>query len=633
MCGIVGFLSFNKEKNQDLLIDLESAIKTLNHRGPDCQLIEQPDDNIGVAHARLSIIDTSEAANQPMSAYDNRYTIVFNGEIYNYQSLKSQLEKDKQEVFKTLSDTEVILRMFHHYGEDCVNSFNGFFAFAIYDKEKKETFIARDRMGIKPLLYTQTEEHFLFASEMKALLAFKIAKEIDFVSLQQYFQFNYIPTPSTIFKGVFKLKPGHSLTIKENGELSEDCYYKIPYSKDYSKITYKDAQKELVKQLDESVQRRLVSDVPLGSFLSGGIDSSVIATLASRHVDKLNTFSVGFSDNPYFDETAYANLVAKKIKSNHTVFSLSNNDLYEDLHNILDYIDEPFADSSAIPVYILSKRTREHVTVALSGDGADEIFGGYNKHQAEYLVQQNSLVNSLISMGSPIWDKLPKSRHSKMGNVIRQLDRFAQGRKLDTPERYWRWCSFTPENYAQKLLKTDISKLESEYKDRKSSILQNFTANGDINETLYTDMQLVLVNDMLTKVDLMSMANSLEVRVPFLDHELVNFAFQLPAEYKVSKDGRKRILKDAFREVLPTELYSRNKMGFEVPLLQWFKSDLKSLILDDLLLDEFIEEQNIFNIDTIRGLKKQLFSSNPGEIHAQIWALIVFQTWYKKYMI
>ena len=633
MCGIVGFLSFNKEKNQDLLIDLESAIKTLNHRGPDCQLIEQPDDNIGVAHARLSIIDTSEAANQPMSAYDNRYTIVFNGEIYNYQSLKSQLEKDKQEVFKTLSDTEVILRMFHHYGEDCVNSFNGFFAFAIYDKEKKETFIARDRMGIKPLLYTQTEEHFLFASEMKALLAFKIAKEIDFVSLQQYFQFNYIPTPSTIFKGVFKLKPGHSLTIKENGELSEDCYYKIPYSKDYSKITYKDAQKELVKQLDESVQRRLVSDVPLGSFLSGGIDSSVIATLASRHVDKSNTFSVGFSDNPYFDETAYANLVAKKIKSNHTVFSLSNNDLYEDLHNILDYIDEPFADSSAIPVYILSKRTREHVTVALSGDGADEIFGGYNKHQAEYLVQQNSLVNSLISMGSPIWDKLPKSRHSKMGNVIRQLDRFAQGRKLDTPERYWRWCTFTPENYAQKLLKTDISKLESEYKDRKSSILQNFTANGDINETLYTDMQLVLVNDMLTKVDLMSMANSLEVRVPFLDHELVNFAFQLPAEYKVSKDGRKRILKDAFREVLPTELYSRNKMGFEVPLLQWFKSDLKSLILDDLLLDEFIEEQNIFNIDTIRGLKKQLFSSNPGEIHAQIWALIVFQTWYKKYMI
>ncbi|MFT5071560.1 MAG: asparagine synthase (glutamine-hydrolyzing), partial [Chitinophagales bacterium] len=322
MCGIVGFLSFNKEKNQDLLIDLECAIKTLNLRGPDCQLIEQPDDNVGVAHARLSIIDTSEAANQPMSAYDNRYTIVFNGEIYNYQSLKSQLEKDKQEVFKTLSDTEVILRMFHHYGEDCVNSFNGFFAFAIYDKEKKETFIARDRMGIKPLLYTQTEEHFLFASEMKALLAFKIAKEIDFVSLQQYFQFNYIPTPSTIFKGVYKLKPGHSLTIKENGELSEDCYYKIPYSKDYSKITYKDAQKELVKQLDESVQRRLVSDVPLGSFLSGGIDSSVIATLASRHVDKLNTFSVGFSDNPYFDETAYANLVAKKIKSNHTVFSL-----------------------------------------------------------------------------------------------------------------------------------------------------------------------------------------------------------------------------------------------------------------------------------------------------------------------
>ncbi|MBL6876443.1 MAG: asparagine synthase (glutamine-hydrolyzing) [Chitinophagales bacterium] len=633
MCGIAGFINLKGVQNLELSGALEDAAQALNQRGPDCQSTYHPKPALGFAHARLSVIDTSESANQPMSACDNRYTIVFNGEIYNYQELKERLEKEKQEVFHTVSDTEVILRMFHHYGKSCVHSFNGFFAFAIYDKEKDETFIARDRLGIKPLLYTQTKDAFLFASEMKALLKFGIQKDLDFVSLQQYFQFNYIPNPATVFKGVFKLKPGHYVTIDALGSVKEDRYYSIPFTKKYANLSYEKAQSELVHHLDKAVQRRLVSDVPLGSFLSGGIDSSVIATLAARHQANLNTFSIGFADNPYFDETQYANLVAKKIKSNHTVFSLSNADLYENLHDILDYIDEPFADSSALPVYILSKKTRQHVTVALSGDGADELFGGYNKHQAEYLVQQDNLLNTLVSVGGPLWDKLPKSRHSKLGNLFRQLDRFAQGKKLDTPERYWRWCSFSPESYAKKLLKTDLGKSQGEFLSRKVDILKHFNLANDINETLYTDMHLVLVNDMLTKVDLMSMANSLEVRVPFLDHELVNFAFQLPGEFKVSKKGRKRIVKDAFRRMLPPELYSRNKMGFEVPLLQWFRSDLKALIVDDLLADDFIEEQNIFNIDTIRDLKKQLFSSNPGDIHAQIWALIVFQTWYKKYMV
>lgn len=633
MCGIAGFIGLEKDVGESLFNNLNQAISRLNLRGPDCQLAKRIDDHVGFAHARLSIIDTTDAANQPMSVYEDRYSIVFNGEIYNYQELKDKLISEKGESFNTSSDTEVILRMFHHYGKACVDTFNGFFAFAIYDRKSKETFIARDRIGIKPLYYTKKENTFLFASEMKALMSFNIDKEIDFVSLQQYFQFNYIPCPNTIFKGVNKLMPGHSLSIDESGTCTESTYYKIPYTREFSNLSYEQAQKELVKILDRSVQRRLVSDVPLGSFLSGGIDSSVIATLAANHEPGLNTFSIGFKDNPYFDETEYANLVAKKIKSNHTVFSLSNTDLYENLNHILDYIDEPFADSSAIPVYILSKKTRKYVTVALSGDGADELFGGYNKHKAEYMVQQKSLINSLVSAGSPIWEILPKSRHSKLGNTIRQLDRFAQGRKLEDKERYWRWCSFTPESYALSLLKYDVSKDEQIYTERKHKILKHFNKGNDINETLYTDMNLVLVNDMLTKVDLMSMANSLEVRVPFLDHELVNFAFQLPAEYKVSAKGRKRILKDAFRNVLPPELYSRNKMGFEVPLLQWFRSDLKALILDDLLADSFIDEQNIFNLDTIRKLKKQLFSSNPGEIHAQIWALIVFQTWYKKYMM
>ena len=427
MCGIAGFINLKGGQNIEFSGALEDAAQALNLRGPDRQSTYHPKPGLGFAHARLSIIDTSESANQPMSAYDNRYTIVFNGEIYNYQELKQRLEKEKHEVFQTVSDTEVILRMFHHYGKACAHAFNGFFAFAIYDKEKNETFIARDRLGIKPLLYTQTKDAFFFASEMKALLKFGIQKDLDFVSLQQYFQFNYIPNPATVFKGVFKLKPGHYVTIDALGSVKEDRYYSIPFTKKYANLSYEKAQSELVHHLDKSVQRRLVSDVPLGSFLSGGIDSSVIATLAARHQDNLNTFSIGFADNPYFDETKYANLVAKKIKSNHTVFSLSNADLYENLHDILDYIDEPFADSSALPVYILSKKTRQHVTVALSGDGADELFGGYNKHQAEYLVQQDNLLNTLVSIGGPLWDKLPKSRHSKLGNLFRQLEMKSRG--------------------------------------------------------------------------------------------------------------------------------------------------------------------------------------------------------------
>jgi asparagine synthase (glutamine-hydrolysing) len=633
MCGIAGFINFDLQQLSGDFEALDVAIASLNLRGPDFQNSKSVSNQIGLAHARLSIIDTSNGANQPMHAYNERYTIIFNGEIYNYRELKDQLEKEKGEVFRTSSDTEVILRMYHHHGNECLAFFNGFFAFAIHDKQSNEVFIARDRMGIKPLIFAKTATSVYFASEMKAMMAFNIKRDIDFVSLQQYFQFNYIPSPSTIFKNVHKLKPGHFLVINNKGEIQEEEYYKIPKTTAYLNLNYEEAQVSLRKILEESVQKRLVSDVPLGSFLSGGIDSSIIATIASKHKENLNTFSIGFKDNPYFDETAYADLVAKKIKSNHTVFSLSNNDLYESLNDLLDYIDEPFADSSAIPVYILSKRTRQELTVALSGDGADEIFGGYNKHKAEYQVQQHSMMNKLVGLGLPLWKIMPKSRHGKISNTFRQLERFAEGQKLSTAERYWRWCSFAPESYPYGLLKEDLQTTQIQYEKRKEEILKHFSASGDINETLYTDMNLVLVNDMLTKVDLMSMANSLEVRVPFLDHELVNFAFQLPAEFKVNKSGRKTILKDAFRNDLPPELYSRNKMGFEVPLLQWFRSDLKALILDDLLSDQFIQEQNIFNIETIRGLKKQLFSNNPGEIHAQIWALIVFQKWYKKYMI
>lgn len=628
MCGIAGLVTF-KPNNKKYIEHLPLAIEKLNRRGPDFQKHLIVNEKVAFAHARLSIIDTSSQANQPMQAYQQRYTLVFNGEIFNYRSIKKELEA-LGEKFETQSDTEVLLKAYHHFGEKCLEKFNGFFAFAIYDKEKQRTFIARDRMGIKPLLYRKTENHFLFASEMKALMAFGFERNLDTSSMHQYFQYNYIPAPHTIFSDVKKLMPAHYIYMYDNGKIEQKRYYHIPKTKKYHFQNYEKAQEELKNQLEQSVQKRLVSDVPLGCFLSGGIDSSVIATIASRHKANLNTFSIGFADNPYFDETEYARLVAKKNKTNHTVFSLKNKDLYENLNHILEYIDEPFADSSAIPVYILSKKTREKVTVSLSGDGADEMFGGYNKHYAEWKVRQQSIINSSVKTLHPLWKILPKSRHSRLGNLFRQLDRFAEGSKLKNEERYLRWCAFAPSQYSTNLLKTKAN--SNDLAQRKEKVYSFFTDKGDLNESLYADMHQVLVNDMLTKVDSMSMANSLEVRTPFLDHNLVDFAFQIPPEFKVSAKGRKRILKDAYRNELPAELYNRNKMGFEVPLLQWFQTDLKDLIVNDLLADDFIEAQNLFNIEEIKKLKQKLFSTNPGEVHAKIWALIVFQTWWKKYM-
>ena len=632
MCGITGVITFNETESY-LKNNIGKAVNVLSKRGPDFQSSLILDENIRFAHARLSIIDISDAAHQPMSSPCERYTLVFNGEIFNYKDIRDELIA-LGEKFQTASDTEVLLKSFIRDKEKCLEKLNGFFAFAIYDNEEKTIFLARDRMGIKPLLYRKTKDSFLFASEMKAIIAYEIPKKIDFDSVHQYFRFNYIPSPNSIFEDVKKLEPGHFMKIKNDGSFEIKNYYIIPKevlsTKKYHFNDYDKAQQVLREELEKSVQLRLVSDVPLGAFLSGGIDSSVITALASKHISNLNTFSVGFSDNPYFDETKYANLIAKMYKTNHTVFSLSNKKLYNSVSDMLDYIDEPFADSSAIPVYILSKKTREKVTVSLSGDGADEMFGGYNKHFADWKIRQNGIVNGVVSSLDPLWKTLPKSRNGKFSNMIRQLNRFAEGSKLTDAERYLQWCSISSTGYCTALLKNRSQGLK--FQDRNDKINSIFTLNGDLNETLYADMQQVLVNDMLTKVDSMSMANSLEVRTPFLDHNLVNFAFQLPPQFKVNKKGRKMILKDAFRKDLPSELYVRNKMGFEIPLLEWFRNDLKSFIFDELLAEKFIETQGIFNIDIIKELKVKLFSNNPEDVHAQIWALIVFQTWWKKYM-
>lgn len=634
MCGITGIYAFN-ELGRFFSINLQQATLQLNRRGPDF-LNTSLHERINLGHTRLSIIDPNPAANQPMSDPTERYTIVFNGEIYNYREIRQALQNQGVE-FRTESDTEVVLQAYIHQGVECFSQFNGFFALAIYDEQSKTMLFARDRLGIKPLLIYQDEDKLIFGSEMKALIRFGIEKEIDYVSLKQYLQLNYIPQPYSILKKVRKLPAGHYLIVKGREDQTEGAFYEIPYQakNQLSSKSYADAQSEFAQILERSVQRRLVSDVPLGSFLSGGIDSSVIATLAARHTDKLHTFSIGYKDEPFFDETSYAQLVAKKIGAEHTVFAVSNQDMLDHIYDILNYIDEPFADSSAIAVYILSQLTKKHVTVALSGDGADELFSGYNKHAAEYRLRQNNWQVGLVKSLAGVWNALPKSRSSKIGNKVRQLARFAEGAKLSVQDRYWNWATFAQEAAVDNLLNEKVrAKAQQDlYNERKQGILQHLQHEGvdDFNEVLLTDMQLVLQGDMLTKVDLMSMANGLEVRVPFLDHEVVNFGFGLPASHKIDAQYRKKIVQDTFRDVLPKELYQRPKKGFEVPLLKWLRHDLNDMVMKDLFSDELIEKQAIFDLAEVQKIKQKLMSGNPEDAHARIWGLMVFQQWWKKW--
>ena len=630
MCGIVGGVAFT-EKGAGRLSRIDKAITHLRKRGPD------GDDffvsgHVALGHTRLSIIDVSTCASQPMHDAGGRYSIVFNGEIFNFRSLaREHFSEGERAAFRSTSDTEVLLSLYIKKGADCLALLEGFFAFAIFDRQTGTVFMARDRFGKKPFHIYRDGDGLLFASELKGLLDFGIPKAIDTESLYQYLQLNYIPQPQSILRGVTKLPPGHYLII--NGSKVEQHQYYAPAlaPESYGRLNYDEAQKELVRLMDGAVEQRLISDVPLGAFLSGGIDSSVVVAMASRHAKNLRTFSIGYKDNPFFDETHYANLVAKKFGTDHTVFSLTTNDFLDHVYAVLDYIDEPFADSSAIPQFILSHHTRQHVTVALSGDGGDEVFAGYNKHAAEYKIRQSSMVNRLVTAGYPVWKLLPKGRNSKITNLFRQLQRFAEGSRMDLRSRYWRWASINEGPKAAALLQPALRKdLRLQYCTAQKEDLLRDLHGDDFNSVLLTDLRLVLAGDMLVKVDLMSMANSLEVRSPFLDHRIVDFAFGLPASYKIDGGMKKKIVQDAFRSELPEELYNRPKKGFEIPMLGWLRNELKPL-LDELFEPGFLEEQAIFDNNAVQALRKKLYSANPEDSHATLWALIVFQYWWKKY--
>lgn len=643
MCGITGLISLN-QLDSAAIGRFEKATLKLGHRGPDFTNTVA-DSNVILGHTRLSIIDLESRSNQPMTDLENKYTIVFNGEIYNFKELKKDSE-DKGVIFSTTSDTEVLLSQYILYGKKCLQKLNGCFAFAIYDKETRSVFIARDRMGIKPLVYYVGNKTIAFASEMKALLEMNFERKLDKVSAFTYFKLNYIPAPHTILEKHFKLLPGHFAIIsfeQESLKFESGEYYAIPYDPDAEKsITqhdYKHSQSVLKRFVRESVRKRLVSDVPVGTFLSGGIDSSIITAIAKQEKDDIESFSIGFPEHSYYDESGYARKVAKHLGVRHHVFELTEKEILDSAEEFLTYIDEPFGDSSSLNVNILSKKVSDCVTVALSGDGGDELFAGYHKHSAEFRLRNPKFAEHTVGKLSPLWKILPSSRSGLLSNTIRQLQKFGDGYQMGRKERYWRWAGNLNEEQANYLLREDILNREQrlsdngfDYKKRKDSLLRPITKTGTLNEVLLADAKMVLPNDMLFKVDHSSMRHHLEVRTPLLEHHIVNFAFRLPVMFKVNHHMKKKILQDSFRDLLPNEVFDRAKKGFEVPLLEWmrggFRSRFESLVNDH----DFIIDQGLFNPVALKEYSDKLFSKNPGDSASWAWSFLVFQTWYKKYM-
>lgn len=582
MCGICGIIDPGGNPIKKEI--LQNMCAALVHRGPDDEGIyisSQLKPSAGLGHRRLKIIDLSEAGHQPMPNEDGSLWLVFNGEIYNFQKLRKDL-KNKGHRFRSGTDAEVVLHLYEDYAEDCLSYLRGMFAFAIWDKKKSKLFLARDRLGQKPLLYYYDGQHFCFASEFSALLASGLVdKNINYEAIDQYLTFGYVPAPATIYKRIFKILPAH-FGIFQNGKINLKKYWELDYSPKIV-ISEKEAAQEIIRILKEAVSLRLISDVPLGVFLSGGIDSSTVTAIMSQLADRVQTFSIGF-DTADFDELKYARNITTRYSTEHHEFIVKPKAL-EILPLLVERYGEPYADSSAIPTYYVSQQTREFVTVALNGDGGDESFAGYERYQAMALAEFYNRIPSLFRGGlrKAIIHLVPDSVNFK--NKRRRLRRFFENVSNPFYPRYCRWVSMINDNDKNNLYRESFkNQLENE---NPASWLEEYPGLSEdidlVDRLMAIDIKTNLANDLLVKMDIASMANSLETRSPFLDHKLMEFAAKLPAEYKMKRLIKKYILKKAIKDLIPQENIHRRKMGFGVPVGEWFRNDLKDFLCETLL--------------------------------------------------
>jgi asparagine synthase (glutamine-hydrolysing) len=633
MCGIVGFLTTKAADIPESEI-LRKMRDVLIHRGPDDagEYIRPMDEKgpfVFFGHRRLSIIDLS-GGHQPLSNEDGTVCVVFNGEIYNFRELRQEL-KGRGHQFRTCSDTEVIAHAYEEYKENCFKYFNGMFAIGIWDERQNRLVLARDRLGKKPLYYSLINGTFLFASELKAIMLYPaFPRRVDPVSLTKYLFFEFIPCPHTIFENAKKI-PAASYLIWRNKEVDVRQYWS-PFDpqKGELNLSESEAENRIMELLQESVRRRLISDVPLGVFLSGGIDSSTITALAQKEVPgKIKTFSIRFED-PSFDESKYATLASKYIGTEHHEQMMTPQDLLRLVPDLPDILDEPMADASVLPTFLLSKFTRGHVTVALGGDGGDELFAGYPTYLAHKVVNQYGRYLELLHPAlSFLGNLLPVSDDNISFDF--KVKKFLSGIGYPDGIRNSVWLGSFPFWENQKVLSPELLVQFNRDKLVEEIILyeKEYPYGDELTKLQYLDLRLYLQESILTKVDRASMACSLEIRAPFLDHELVEFVMRLPPILKLKGLTSKYILKKAMKNRLPDEIIDRPKKGFGVPIAKWVKGPLRELF-GDLLSPDRIEREGFLNPEYVTSLLKNHLT-NKKDNRKQLWTLLVWELWVSRY--
>lgn len=627
MCGIAGKVSFNSKSVKET--EIVRMTKAIQHRGPDDGGVYiSPDHKVGLGNRRLAIIDLSPAGHMPMS-YLDKYWITYNGEIYNFQFEKRKLQRLGYR-FRSNSDTEVILALYDKYGVKCLDYLRGMFAFAIYDTTKQLLFCARDRIGKKPFKYYFNSNVFIFASELKAILTQpEYHKEPDFHAIHHYLTLQYCPAPTTGFKNIQKLEPAHYLILDiKSGKLSKHRYWRLDYSHKQHKS---DSEwcKEILSKLEESVKLRMISDVPLGAFLSGGIDSSAIVAMMAKNSNRpVKTFSIGFSENK-FNELPYARIVADKFKTEHTEFIVQPENI-DILPDLVKQYEEPYADSSALATYFVSKLTRKYVTVALNGDGGDENFAGYGR----YSIQKFSLwydkflpLNQLVFQpgGNFLYKLYPTT-------FTERVRRFTSSLAQDYRHRYVNYICYFPNSEKQLMylpsFQAQIS--GSDTYDLIASQFDSADTPDPLDQTLYTDINTYLPDDLQVKVDIATMAVSLEGRAPLLDHKFLEFTAQLPFSHKLrGQNNKKYIFKQALKNYLPDSVLNRPKQGFGIPIEYWFRGKLDKYT-DQMLLNKNSFLQTIISRDYIRRLLV-IHRQTGTNLSSRIWALLTLELWYQAY--
>lgn len=607
MCGIAGIFYFNS-KHREALPQHHTVLEAIKHRGPDFQRhVSYP--SADLYHSRLSILDLSAASHQPFEDSEKQHALVFNGEIFNYKSLS-----DSHLKLNSSGDVAVLFECLKKEKEKALSRLNGFFSIGFLNTAEHELLLARDRYGIKPLYYYKDENKLVFASELKALLCLTGPLELNSEQVYTYLRLNYCAGQERIFKGVYSLPPGTFLKAGKDGISSGSWYQVSEPSKTLN----------LPGLLSDAVKLRLQADVPVGCFLSGGLDSSLISALAKQEKPDLKTFSISFKEHSYLDESRYAELVSNHLKTTHHAYLLSEEDFLQELPDFLKSIDEPFADSSAFNLYLLSKHSRKEVKVALSGDGADELFKGYLKHKA-LLFSAHPLLRPISGSLNFIGSRLAGSRENAIQNKLRQVHKLKQLRSLNPLEKQEFLASISTHREAESIIASGVS---------GKAFRQLFQNSG--NYAAYPledwfDLKVVLAEDMLVKTDRFSMRHGLEIRNPFLDYRVVDFALHLNHRQKINFRQQKIILRKELGHLIPKEIVRRPKKGFELPLKSWLCGQLRGTLEKDWLNEEKIKHEGLLNAGAVASLKSRLFSSHPGDSAAKVWALIVFENWLNNY--